>query len=388
MLTFMVQIPACLVSARSRAWKGLAPALLFAAVSAFSPNALAEDPNALFQQALAEQKAGHFEDAVRDYRKLLAAYPDTEEVRINLGAALAGLNRFDEAAQEYRKVLAADPLNDGVRLNLGLAFYKRQDFQSAISPLRELQRRHPDDQRAAVLLSDCLRRTGQIEQIPPLLTRFADQTPPNYDLLYLLGVAMTHTGDKRKGLDYLEQAGRGGSSADALQMAGATALDLSQLDRARSDLDQALQLNPQLPGIQTLAGEAREKTGDTEGAKNLLRQALERNSRDFDASLRLGAILYKERNLEAAHKYLATALDLNASSAMARYEFGLLQIAEGATEDGIKNLEIASRVDPHWLEPHIQLAALYYKVHRPEDGARERATVDHLRQEQGTRKAP
>lgn len=384
----MVQIPACLVSARSRAWKGLAPALLFAAVSAFSPNALAEDPNALFQQALAEQKAGHFEDAVRDYRKLLAAYPDTEEVRINLGAALAGLNRFDEAAQEYRKVLAADPLNDGVRLNLGLAFYKRQDFQSAISPLRELQRRHPDDQRAAVLLSDCLRRTGQIEQIPPLLTRFADQTPPNYDLLYLLGVAMTHTGDKRKGLDYLEQAGRGGSSADALQMAGATALDLSQLDRARSDLDQALQLNPQLPGIQTLAGEAREKTGDTEGAKNLLRQALERNSRDFDASLRLGAILYKERNLEAAHKYLATALDLNASSAMARYEFGLLQIAEGATEDGIKNLEIASRVDPHWLEPHIQLAALYYKVHRPEDGARERATVDHLRQEQGTRKAP
>jgi hypothetical protein len=51
-------------------------------------------------------------------------------------------------------------------------------------------------------------------------------------------------------------------------------------------------------------------------------------------------------------------------------------------------LEGLEKSDPNWLDPHIDLAALYYKVHRPQDGQRERDIVKKLQalqQKQGPR---
>ena len=49
------------------------------------------------------------------------------------------------------------------------------------------------------------------------------------------------------------------------------------------------------------------------------------------------------------------------------------KLAEAATA-----LEGLERADPNWLDPHVELAAIYYKLHRPEDGQRERNIVQQL----------
>jgi hypothetical protein len=41
-------------------------------------------------------------------------------------------------------------------------------------------------------------------------------------------------------------------------------------------------------------------------------------------------------------------------------------------------LQIVAKEDPNWLEPHIELATLYYRLHQPADGARERQIVEEL----------
>jgi hypothetical protein len=41
-------------------------------------------------------------------------------------------------------------------------------------------------------------------------------------------------------------------------------------------------------------------------------------------------------------------------------------------------LELLVKDDPDWLEPHVELAALYYRLRRSEDGAKERQIVDSL----------
>src|SRR5260370_1317712 len=48
-------------------------------------------------------------------------------------------------------------------------------------------------------------------------------------------------------------------------------------------------------------------------------------------------------------------------------------------------LEALVKEDPTWLDPHVELATLYYKVHRPADGAREREVVERLTAEQQTK---
>lgn len=91
-----------------------------------------------------------------------------------------------------------------------------------------------------------------------------------------------------------------------------TLLDL-EFESPRRDLDEALRLDPKLPGVYTLAGTARDNTGDIAAAESAFRDPLKINPDDFDANLYLGAILYKRRALDEAKPYLDRALRLNPS---------------------------------------------------------------------------
>ena len=60
------------------------------------------------------------------------------------------------------------------------------------------------------------------------------------------------------------------------------------------------------------------------------------------------------------------------------------QSNSGQYEAAAKALEEVEKEDPNWLEPHVELATVYYRLHRPADGAKERAIVDKLTAEQQT----
>jgi len=136
------------------------------------------------------------------------------------------------------------------------------------------------------------------------------------------------------------------------------------------------------PGIFTLVGTARDKTGDVKKAESAFREALKSNPDDFDANLYLGAILCKRRDLDEAKPYLERALRLNATSSMAQYEMAMLKSTTGQYESAAQDLEKLVKNDPQWLEPHVELASLYYRLHRPADGAKERQIVDQITAEQ------
>ena len=67
---------------------------------------------------------------------------------------------------------------------------------------------------------------------------------------------------------------------------------------------------------------------------------------------------------------------------MARYEMAMLKSAQQNYEGAVHDLEGVVKDDPHWLEPHVELASLYYRLHRPTDGAKERQIVEQLTADQ------
>jgi len=176
----------------------------------------------------------------------------------------------------------------------------------------------------------------------------------------------------------MEKVAKAGPDASAYMLAGATLLDLNEYAQARADLEAALQLNSRLPGLYTLIGTARDKTGDVKAAEPAFREALKANPDDFEANLYLGAILYKRREIEEAKGYLDHALRLKPTDSMARYEAAMLKSTSGDYETAARELESLVKDDPDWLEPHVELATLYYRLRRPEDGAKERQIVDSL----------
>src|ERR1700722_4650415 len=366
--------------------------LIFLTLFAAAAPAQEPNPDQLLSRAIDAQQHGDYQSAIRDYRKLLELRPNTIEAKVHLGASLAHVGDFDGAIAMYRSALPqlSEKSNseknnfqrNGVLLNLALAYYKKGDFENAAEQFETLHKATPADVRVAILLGDSDVHLDKPATAVELLEPLEPANAQNLDLEYVYGTALIKVGKRRDGVTRIEKVAKAGNSADVYFLAGSTFLDLNEFESARRDLDEALRLDPKLPGIYTLAGTARDKTGDIKAGEVAFREALKLNPDDFEANLYLGAILYRERHMDEAKPYLDRALRLKPNNSMARYESAMFESTSGQYETAAQDLEKLVKDDPTWLEPHEELANLYYRLHRPADGAKEREIIDKLTADQ------
>jgi len=344
--------------------------------------AQAPSPQQLFQEAVAAQQRGDDALAVDKYHALLALQPDVPEVMANLGAALSHMGRYEEAIAEYRAALEKRPGDAGLRLNLALAWLKKGDLENAASQLRSLAQAEPANARLAALLGGCYFQMGRYGEAIAVLEPAEAAQPDDLNIAWVLGSALIRAWQPREGLQRVEKVAAQGNNAEAYLLAGQTWLDLNEFERARAASAAALKLNPNLPGALTLSGKAKNHLGDYPGAKTDLEAALAANSDDFDAHLTLGAVLNAESNLDEAQRHVERALKISPHSALARFELGRIECSRGDLQSAAREFEKVVAADPNWRQPHVELAALYVRLNRLDDGARERARADQLTAQQ------
>ena len=61
-----------------------------------------------------------------------------------------------------------------------------------------------------------------------------------------------------------------------------------------------------------------------------------------------------------------------------RYQLALLDVDEGALDKARETLEGLVKESPQFLEAHVTLALVYYRLKRPDDSKRERDIVQKL----------
>ena len=342
------------------------------------------DTAEVLRRALAAQQRRDFVEAIKDFRLVLEKRPDLTEVRLHLAAALTEMGRLDEAIS----VLEPASGKPGVRRNLAIAYYRLNNLPAAIRELERLDAAESADPQIQRVLVDCYLRAGTPAKALRLIEPLAKSHPTDAALQYQLGVARIRSGAPADSLEPLELAGKRGRMADAYLLAGATALELGQMQRARDDLEKAVAIDPKIPGVWTWTGMARDRVSDEEGAKQAYRNALELDPRDFEANLHLGAILYRERNMAAAKPLLDRALSLQPKSSLALYALALVRAAMNEIDQAVQDLERVTVSEPEWLEPHVKLASLYFRVHREPEARREQELVEKLRTEHRDKKVP
>jgi tetratricopeptide (TPR) repeat protein len=334
-------------------------------------------PEQLFRQAVAAQKRGDLDTAIRTYRELLAQQPNIVEVRANLGAALSQEGRYDEAIAEYKAALALKDVPQ-LHMNLGLAYYKKGDFVSAEREFAPLLKLAPDNAKLATLAGDAAARQGHFDEAIRDLEPAARAHPDDLGLAWVLGAALIRSGQINQGLPLVERAAAQGTSAEADVLAGEACLDLNQFEKARDYASAALKIDAKAAGAHTLRGKALQFLNDYPGAKADLAEALAEDPADFDAHVTLAAIYNTERDLSLSQEHIDAALRLKPNAPLALFERARIERSEGKLAAAAADFEAVEKQDPNWLQPHVELAALYYRLGRPAEGARERAIVDKL----------
>lgn len=353
--------------------------------------ARAQSADDLYKQASSAFDHGDFEQAVVLYQKVLQLQPDSVPIRTDLGVALAHLGRYAEAIENYQQALKRDPENAAVRLNLALAWYKQADFPKATSELELLHKKSPENRQVLYLLADCYLRLGRNDDVIALLRPEYEANPEDLAVDYAFGTALLREGKVHEGEPVIDHIMKRGDTPEANLLLGEAQFAAQDYQAAATTLRKTVGQNPNFPEAWSLYGRAllNSKDEDVPGAKDAFERALQLDPNDFSSNLFLGSILRREGDYGKAMQYEEKALRLRPASPEVRFQIAAVHAATGKLEDSRKEFEDLEREYPNFLEVHVQLAAVYAKLHLPNESQRERNIVQKLNEKaRGTELRP
>jgi Tfp pilus assembly protein PilF len=351
--------------------RGVAIALLVVALLAEGTT-----PEARLRKAVQLHQAGDMEGAAAEYRAFLESDPRNVEARSNLGAVLVRLGRYTDAIEQYRTALNVAPSNRAVRLNLALAYFKASELTAAVGEFQRLHKTEPGDLRVALLLADCHLGMGDNKAVIAVLEPFA--VKDNRAVDYLLGTALLRDNQIERGQPIVDRIFRAGDTAESRLLIGTSKLMVKDFAGAREQLEKAVEKNPELPGVYPYYAMALLQTGDHDRALAAFHRGLEQDPNDFDCNLNYGALLKQDQRYDEAMPYLERALRVRPGNLAALYQIAGVQLATGKLDQSRVSLQKVIRESPEFIEGHVMLATVFYRLKRKEDGDRERATVERL----------
>ncbi|MFK5675726.1 tetratricopeptide repeat protein [Ligilactobacillus sp. LYQ60] len=264
--------------------------------------------------SLAEELAalGFTNMAKRAYEKLLARYPDEDELRVDL-AELAVNAGDDDQALDY---LAQIPPTSPAYLQSLLAaadLYQTQGlFEVAEQKLLEALRLAPDEQVIQFALAELYFDIKQYRQAVTYYLGLIKQGVTHFaqvNLVQRLGVSYAEAGKFVQALGYLEQIHEEDLDADARFQLAFTQLQLKHYDDARKNFEKLRELNPDYATLYPYLADIYVHQGNPRQALATLQEGIgvdEYNPQLYERASRLAEQLGDDK---LARQYLQTIVD-------------------------------------------------------------------------------
>lgn len=357
-------------------------ALSLASIAQAQTSQTQPSPQELVQDAIEKQRSGDLQGAVTEYREFLKLHPEATVIHSNLGAALVGLGQFEQAIPEYKIALKQSPGMESARLNLGLVYYKMGQIAEAVSEFEKVHAKNPNNSQATLLLGDSYLRMGREKDVIRILLPEEKQHPDDLAIAYMLGTAYIRDKQPDEGALRIDRILRNGDSAEAHLLLGMTKFQALEYPAAIADLTKAAEMNPDLPDVYSYLGQAQMESGDMTAARVSFEKELARNPNEFESNLRLAILLKQDGDYDRAHQLLKRALLVRPDDPAALYQVGSTDLAAGNLDAARAIFEQVVKGSPNFLEAHVSLAQVYYRLKRKADGDREREIVQKLKAEQ------
>ena len=82
-------------------------------------------------------KNGKYKEALEDFRKAVASFPDDPDVPFYIGLTYLQLNETDKAVEYFKGTLAKDPEYIDAHFQLGVVLIQKKEYKDAISHLEQ-----------------------------------------------------------------------------------------------------------------------------------------------------------------------------------------------------------------------------------------------------------
>jgi arylsulfatase A-like enzyme/Flp pilus assembly protein TadD len=220
-------------------------------------------------------------------------------------AALHGKGDLDGAIALCREIVRRRP---GMPLGVSrLSYLLRQkgDLAGAIEVLQAGLEREPDDVDLVAVLGAYLNEAGRSGEAARLLAVYAEAASPEFDVLNAYGVALAGAGRPRDALDAFRRA-LDVDPSDAMTHVNMATVHLMGRDheRARRELQTALEINPRLARAHNGLGVIASREGRLDDALAHWKRAVELDPAEFDTLFNVGSQLLRSGKHAEARPYL------------------------------------------------------------------------------------
>ncbi len=355
-----------------------APAVAAASPQKASPSCAEGD------RALA---ARDFALAQGNYQKCLEEGTPSFETLSNLGIVHAQLGQFEQAIKAYQQALALTPANPPVLMNLGLAYLKMGRHAEAAAEFARSLLSDPGNAKTEELLAFCHFQMKEYALAALEAERVHKALPDDPSAAFLLGSAYLKLDLYSQAIPLIDFALRKINSGETHMILGEAYLGVKAYKEALAEFLRAEKLSPNMPGLHADLGTAFSGIGDADRAKEEYRKELATNPTNFEANYFLGRLQRLSGDLVEARKLLVKAAELRPGDPSVQYEFAVFAMKDKDYAKAKELLEAVLAKYPSYTDGHVLLAEVYFRMHRPEEGKREKAVVDALKKAEQERQS-
>ena len=347
------------------------------AAKAGKPGPTASSPqfDQLLKSATAAREAGHWEDAVDLYGKIVKLRPDYAEGYWYQGTALYQLDKFQECRDSFRKVIRFSPKNGSAHAFLGLCEFGLKNYDRALEHLMQSRTLGVADKdlggvaryHAGIIMT----RIQQYSQALQTLGEFAAEGNDNPRIIEAMGIATLRMAmlpnevppDRR---EMILMAGRG-SYMMATRMT----------DAAGKAFEGLVARYPETPNIHYAYGVFLLIEQPAKAIEEFKRE-LEIQPNDAESLMQIAYQNLKDSDPASALPWAKQAVEAAPNVFASHRALGEALVGTGDVEGGIAQLEIAIRQAPDSPGTHFALAKAYQRADRANDAAKERAEFVRL----------
>ena len=322
-----------------------------------------ERAHALFQRAIeldADSSVLHFllaetlynrglhEEAMRSVRRSIELNPENPDALYLIGFILGDLGRSEEAAEANRRAVMLNPTLVRAQANLSLETYRHEGTPSH-------QQKTPAG--AHITLGRALRQKGYFQEALREYEKAIEGGEANAEVLQAMLELYLLQRDTGAAIATAERFAREFSPTAKTWNGRGVALQLeSRHAEAEESYKRALEIDPSYPFAHNNHGVLVWHKGDTKGAINSFRRALQAPSPPVEARLNLALGLFRRKHIDLALEAYRQVLSAAPEHPVAWNGIGLILVEFEKYSDARNAFARAIQANPDFAEAHYNLS--------------------------------
>ena len=349
-------------------------------------SAQTRDSDAMVRRSLEAGQAalqrGELAEAEKNFLKVTAIAPQDLRAHVNLGVVYMRQKNWKRALEELRTSEKLAPEIPGIRFNIGLVYYRQREYHNAIAPFESVLHDQPDWPQARHLLGLCYMQDERFADATAALEPLWPSLNGDQSYLYELALSAGKVGQhdlEERALARLLEVGQ--QSAALHLLFGKTYLSRNEDERALTELEKAVAIDPKLPMLHYHLGIVYKRKHDYDRAKEefLKDVAIEPDvAYSYDE---LGNICLGLDQNQEARRYFEQALQRNSKLPASWYGLAKIDRAEKRFPEALKALDEAQALAPQSASVHYLRAQTLMQLGRKAEAETEFAAVRRLQQE-------